>query len=200
MEDSDFIPISALQHWRVCPRQCALIHLLGVWQENRYTAEGRVFHQHVHETGGQCRSGVRTEHGLQLCSQALGLTGQADVVEFRVELPPFPVEYKRGKPKHDSTDAVQLCAQAMCLEEMLQTSIPKGALFYGASRRRLEVEFTPELRKEVRELTLAIRSMLRQDALPKVQHIPRCEGCSLATYCREYPSIGNYLQKALAEC
>ena len=143
-ETDDALPLSGLQHLAFCPRQWALIHLEQAWRENRLTAEGRLLHERADLQGQSVRHDLRTVRGLWLESRRLRLTGRADVVEFRPD--PFPVEYKRGKRKPTDCDLVQLCAQALCLEEMLGRVVPCGAIFYGAPRRRLEVEFTPELR------------------------------------------------------
>lgn len=199
MTDPESIPLSALQHWRVCPRQCALIHIAGVWEENRFTAEGRLMHERVHEAGDEIRDGVRTCRGLQLISKRLGLVGQADAVEFRQDAPPFPVEYKLGRPKKDSADALQLCAQALCLEEMLGVTIPAGALFYGATRRRQDVPFTPVLRAEVETAVADIRDLLAKGHIPPPIPNDRCRGCSLAQYCKASPPVADYLRQALAE-
>jgi len=148
----DLIQLSALQNMVFCSRQCALIHIEQVWSENRLTAEGRLMHERTHEEGGESRGNVRIERAVMLRSLRLGLVGMADVVEFhRLEdgrWQPFPVEYKHGKPKVDDCDKVQLCAQAICLEEMLNVEIPGGALFYGKTRRRLDVAFDSDLRQE----------------------------------------------------
>lgn len=200
MTDPEAIPISALQHWRVCPRQCALIHIAGVWEENRLTAEGRLLHERVHQTGDEARGGVRTCRGLALTSERLGLVGQADAVEFRPGAPPFPVEYKRGRPKKDSADALQLCAQALCLEEMLGVSVPAGAVFYGATRRRQDVPFTAGLRAEVEAAVSAIRALLLRGKIPPPTPNDRCRGCSLAAHCAAAPRpVADYLREALAE-
>ena len=200
MTDPESIPLSALQHWRVCPRQCALIHIAGVWEENRLTVEGRLLHERVHEAGDETRDGVRTCRGLQLVSKSLGLIGQADAVEFRQGAPPFPVEYKRGRPKKDNADALQLCAQALCLEEMLGVAIPAGAIFYGATRRRQDVPFTPQLRAEVETAVAAIRDLLAAGEIPSPSPTPRCRGCSLAKHCQTPPqNVADYLRRALAE-
>lgn len=200
MTDPEAIPLSALQHWRVCPRQCALIHIAGVWEENRLTAEGRLLHERVHQAGDEIRGGVRTVRGLTLVSKHLGLVGQADAVEFRPGAPPFPVEYKRGRPKKDSADALQLCAQAICLEEMLGVSIPAGAIFYGATRRRQDVPFTADLRAEVEAAVTAIRALLLRREIPPPIPNDRCRGCSLAAHCAVAPRpVADYLREALAE-
>src|ERR1700693_673793 len=146
--EDELLPLSGLQHLQFCERQWGLIHIEQQWEENRLTAEGRILHERVHEAGTEARPGVVIARGLYLQSLRLGLTGQADVVEFHqseagVELPgrkgwwrSFPVEYKRGRPKANSCDEVQLCAQTLCLEEMFGTAIESGAFFYGMNRRR----------------------------------------------------------------
>ncbi len=131
----ELVPLSALQHHLFCPRQCALIHVEQVWAEDAATAEGRLLHERVDAGGAETRPGIRVERGVALRSVRLGVSGRADVVEFHGRPPvPFPVEYKRGKPKPHRADEVQLCAQAICLEEMSATG-PAGALFYGTTRR-----------------------------------------------------------------
>lgn len=199
MIDQEQIPISSLLHWRVCPRRCALILIAGVWDDNRLTIEGRLMHERVHEVGDEIRDGVRTCRGLQLISKRLGLVGQADAVEFRQGAPPFPVEYKHGRPQKDTSNALQLCAQALCLEEMLGVTIPAGALFYGATRRRQDVPFTPELRAEVETAVTAIRELLAKGQIPPPIPNDRCRGCSLAQYCKASPPVADYLRQALTE-
>jgi CRISPR-associated exonuclease Cas4 len=193
--EDELLPISALQHLVFCPRQCALIHIEQLWSENVFTAEGRGLHEKVHETEAESRPGVRIVRGLRLRSLELGLVGQADVVEFHVDsagtaVPgldgryrAFPVEYKRGKPKVDVCDEVQLCAQAMCLEEMLGASIPRGALFYGRPRRRQEVEFTEDLRQQTRETAGQLHELLRNGRTPTAAYEKKCESCSLLERC-----------------
>lgn len=199
MTDPENIPISALLHWRVCPRRCALILIAGVWDDNRLTVEGRLLHERVHEVGDETRGGVRTVRGLQLVSKRLGLVGQADAVEFRPNAPPFPVEYKHGRPQKDTSNTIQLCAQAICIEEMMGVDIPAGAIFYGATRRRQDVRFTPALRVEVEAAVAAIRDLLAKAQIPPPTPTDRCRGCSLATHCKTYPPVADYLRDALAE-
>jgi len=149
--EDDLLPLSGLQHLLFCERQCALIHIEQAWAENLLTAEGRIMHERVHEADRESRGEVRIEYSMPLRSLRLGLIAKADVVEFHRKLDPgekgsskwlpFPVEYKRGKPKKENYDKVQLCAQAMCLEEMLDVQIPEGAIFYGRTRRRQDVVF-----------------------------------------------------------
>ena len=199
MTDQEQIPISSLLHWRVCPRRCALLLIAGVWDDNRLTVEGRLMHERVHEAGDEIRGGVRTVRGLELISKRLGLIGQADAVEFRQGAPPFPVEYKHGRPQKDTSNALQLCAQALCLEEMLGVTIPAGALFYGATRRRQDIPFTPQLRAEVETAVAAIRDLLAQGQIPPPSPTDRCRGCSLAPHCKTYPPVADYLRQALTE-
>ena len=138
--EDDLIMVSALQHYLFCPRQCALIHLEQQWLENRLTAEGRILHERVHTSGRESRRTLRVEYDVPIRSLRFGLVGFADVVEFHRQedgsWQPLPVEYTRGRPKRDDSDRVQLCAQALCLEEMLGCTVPQGALYYGEKRRR----------------------------------------------------------------
>jgi len=211
--EDELIPISALQHLVFCPRQCALIHIEQVWTENVFTAEGRGLHEKVHETETESRDGVRIVRGLRLRSLELGLVGQADVVEFHEDASgaavpslaglhrPFPVEYKRGKPKVDVCDEVQLCAQAMCLEEMLGVSIARGALFYGRPRRRKEVEFAETLRQQTRDTAGQLHELFRSRQTPKAAYSKKCESCSLMALCMPkitgiHKNIRHYLSQA----
>ena len=204
--DSDLIPISALSHYSFCPRRCAFIHIEHQWEENRFTAEGRIMHERVHEEGSEMRAGVRVGRGVSLRSLRLGLIGKADVVEFHRREDgtwrPFPVEYKRGKPKPDHCDKIQLCAQALCLEEMLHTDIPAGALFYGQTRRRLDVVFDNNLRRETEEAARQVRELLNSGKTPKPVYAKRCDNCSLIADClpkaiQKRRSVKNYLQRMM---
>jgi CRISPR-associated exonuclease Cas4 len=206
-EEDDLIMISALQHYVFCPRQCALIHIEQIWSESGLTAEGRLMHEKVHEEGNESRGAVRIARGLPLRSLRLGLVGVADVVEFRkIEKDvwqPFPIEYKRGKPKLDHCDAVQLCAQAMCLEEMLNVSIPEGALFYGKTRRRADVVFDEGLRRETEETADKARQLIASGITPAPVYAKRCESCSLIGECmpkkmEKKLSVKRYLQRMTA--
>lgn len=164
VEDA-LVPLSALQHHLLCPRQCALIHVERLWAEDVATAEGRLLHERVDVGGGERRPGVRIARGMALRSVALGVSGIADVVELHGDPPrPFPVEYKRGKPKSHRADEVQLCAPAICLEEMFGRSVQEGALFYGQTRRRLAVTFDLELRALTADTALAVRAKPDQSA------------------------------------
>lgn len=204
-EENELLPLSGLQHLVFCKRQWALIHLEGQWVENRLTAQGRVMHERSHDSAVEVRGDVRIVRGLRLCSLELGLTGQADVVEFHRDrdanagaaqpplaaplpgLPgrwrPFPIEYKRGMPKHGACDEVQLCAQAMCLEEMLAVYVPAGALFYGKTHRRHEVAFSPTLRDTTAALAAAMHRAFTDGITPRAPLEPKCRQCSLLQAC-----------------
>jgi CRISPR-associated exonuclease Cas4 len=198
--EDEFIPISALQHYLYCPRQCALIHLEQAWAENVLTAEGRQLHARADQSRAESRGELRQVSGLALKSARLGLTGRADVVEFHREGPrwrPFPVEYKRGRPKKNLEDKVQLCAQAFCLEEMLSLEVPDGALYYGQSRRRQPVLFDQRLRQATVEACRVVHELLRGETTPRPVNDRRCVNCSLAELCRpslaECASVAGYL-------
>jgi CRISPR-associated exonuclease Cas4 len=184
--EEDLLPVSALQHFMFCPRQCALIHLEQIWSENVLTAEGRLLHERADSGKTLVRGDLKTVTGLWLRSLTLGLSGRADVVEFHREgklWRPFPVEYKRGRPKKNEADLVQLCAQALCLEEMLATDIPEGAMFYGQTKRRLSVTFDCGLREQTRAVALAVHALLQSGVTPAPADDKRCPACSLFEDC-----------------
>lgn len=188
MNPSDDIPLSALQHWLFCPRQYALIHVERVWTENRFTAEGRLLHEHADAGRAETRPGIRTLRGVEIRSEKHKLSGVADVVELRGGRP-FPVEYKRGQPKSHRADVVQLCAQALCLEEMFACDVPEGALFYGKRRRREIVQMDAKLRALTLETSRAVRTCRASGELPQPVYDPaRCDRCSLQDACR--PRLG----------
>lgn len=212
--EDELLPLSGLQHLLYCERQCALIHVEGQWAENRFTAEGQVRHERVHAGGGRSAPGLRTAFSLHLRSLALGLSGVADVVEFRqavapgTEKPggpwlPFPVEHKRGRPKHGDADRVQLCAQALCLEEMLGVEVPVGALFYGQTRRRLDVAFDAELRETTRGAARRFHELLDRGETPPARYdAALCDACSLLLLCQPKAAgrrggVAGYLATAL---
>ena len=203
--DEPLVMLSALQHYLFCPRQCALIHVEGVWSENFLTASGRQLHERVDRKGSETRKDVHLATALRLVSNRLGLAGVADMVEFHrqdsacdaagnvvaAKLPgrsgywrPFPVEYKRGTPKSHRADEVQLCAQALCLEEMLRVEIHGGALFYGETRRRTEVAFDPVLRKLTEDVAEKVRELVRRGITPPPIFTKGCRACSLIDACR----------------
>jgi CRISPR-associated exonuclease Cas4 len=188
VEDA-LIPLSALQHYLFCPRQCALIHVEQLWAEDGATAEGRLLHDKVDAGKPETRPGVRIARGMALRSLVLGVAGKADVVEFhraeRGAAPrPFPVEYKRGKPKAHRADEVQLCAQAICLEEMFGVEVPEGALYYGVTRRRLPVLFDAALRALTTDVASAARAMIAAGRTPLPVRMPACRRCSLESLCQ----------------
>jgi CRISPR-associated exonuclease Cas4 len=189
MAESEAIPLSALQHFLFCPRQCALIHVEQLWSENRFTAEGRLLHDTTATPGHEARRGVRVAMAMPLASRALGVAGIADVVELHAckdgGWQPYPVEYKRGKPKAHRADEVQLCAQAICLEEMFACAIPEGALFYGQTRRRVGVAFDAELRSLTAKIAQEARILIAAGRTPEpVYDAKRCGACSLIDLCR----------------
>lgn len=206
--EDELIQLSALQHMHFCDRQCALIHIEQLWDENIFTAEGRIMHERVHEQGQESRGKVRIERGLPLRSLQLGLIGKADVVEFHRQddgtWRPFPVEYKRGKPKVDACDKVQLCAQALCLEEMLQTEVPEGALYYGRTRHRLDVVFDQALRDETLLTAQKVHELIASGVTPKAVYSKKCKSCSLLDRCmpqvvQKKRSVRTYLKKMTEE-
>jgi len=180
--ETDLLPISALQHLAFCERQWALIHLEQQWSENRLPAEGRKLHERSDHGEPETREGVRITRGLHLRSLRLGLTGKADVIEFRKQCP-FPIEYKRGRPKSGRYDEIQLCAQALCLEEMLGVAVPEGALFYGQPRRRTAVAFDPELRQETERLAARLHFLSAARITPRAKYQKKCDSCSLYSVC-----------------
>ena len=217
--EDDLLPISGLQHLAFCERQVALIHIEGLWEENVYTAEGKILHEHAHEEGSEAVGDLRIARGLRLRSLRLGLVGVADIVEFhRVDKPgvktsvelsgiqgrwqPFIVEYKRGLPKLDHTDEVQLCAQAMCLEEMLDFEISSSAFFYGKPRRRDVMNLGSSLREATEKVALHLRELIDSGKTPMAAYSAKCERCSLIDTClpkmpRGRGSVENYLRNAL---
>lgn len=213
-DEDDLLPLSGLQHLMFCERQWGLIHIEQVWEENRLTAEGRVLHERAHQPGAENRPGLRTARGLRLRSLRLGLAGQADVVEFHrnqrtgIALAgteglwqPFPVEYKRGRPKKNACDEVQLCAQALCLEEMYGQPVPAGALYYGEPRRRKEVDFTASLRAKTEALARRMHELHHNLKTPAALYEPKCDSCSLVACClprlvMKPPDVARYLASA----
>jgi CRISPR-associated exonuclease Cas4 len=181
-EPNDTIMISALEHYVYCPRQCALIHIEQVWSENLYTMRGRDVHDNVHDESSHEMGRVKLERSLPIWSRRLNLTGQADLVEFH-DATPYPVEYKSGRRRKGNPETIQLCAQALCLEEMFGVSVPKGALFWHGSRERQEIVFTDAMRRQVKEVTQALRQMLVLRITPPPVNDKRCDDCSLKEFC-----------------
>ena len=183
--EDELVPISALQHMLYCPRQCALIHLERQWIDNRFTAEGNVMHRRTDAGRGEQRRTVRIERSVPLRSLRLGLFGVADVIEVYAGGHIYPVEYKRGRPKTHRSDEVQLCGQAICLEEMLGVPVLEGALFYGRSRRRNVVAFDAQLRALTEAVAADTWSMLAAGRTPPAEFEARkCNACSLKEACQ----------------
>ena len=214
--EEDFLQLSGLQHFRFCRRQWALIHIENQWADNFRTADWEAMHARAHDASlGESRGDLLTLRDLRVFSRTLGISGACDVVEFRrgeTGTPlhgreglwqPFPVEYKRGKPKEHNADALQLCAQAMCLEEMLCCTVGSGALYYGEPRRRTPVEFTPELRSEVETLTAEMHALFARGETPRVRPTKGCNACSLREFClpKLVPgrSVAAYLRGAMED-
>lgn len=184
MQDEKLIPLSALQHYAFCPRQCALIHNEQVWAENWLTAQGQVLHQRVDRGEPETRKGIRYERGVLVSAESLGITGKLDLVEIELSTGNMkPVEYKRGKPKRDSRDRIQLCAQGLCLEEMKGRPVRSGALWYWQVRHRDDVEFTEQLRDETRAVIAGVRDLLTSGHTPKAAYEKKCDSCSLYDLC-----------------
>ncbi len=214
-EEADFLQISGLQHFLFCRRQWALIHVENQWAENFRTVDGELLHTRAHEEGLVEKRGDRVLiHGAAVYSRRMGVSGQCDVVEFRRSrsgVPiagwegmwqPLPIEYKRGSPKENACDEAQLCAQAMCLEEMLCCSIACGALFYGETRRREPVQFTEDLRSQVRDAFLEMHELYERGRTPAARPGKFCNACSLKDLClprlRRTPSVAQYLAERMA--
>lgn len=184
--EEDWIQLSAIQHYIFCRRQCALIHVDGLWDENAFTARGKILHERVDSGEDETRHDSRTVRSLNIYSKRLGLSGRADVVEFvktGTVVKPFPVEYKSGQPKRNISDLAQLCAQALCLEEMLSVPVREGAVYYGKPRRRLPVEIDDDLRKDTETIILAIHDMIKKKHVPHAKYEKKCDSCSLNDFC-----------------
>ena len=195
-KEEDFLQLSGLQHFKFCRRRWALIHIENQWEENYRTIDGAILHQNAHDTEFLESRGDRfITRGVSIYSAELGVSGQCDVLEYHrgnTGIPiagkdglwqPFPVEYKRGKPREDTGDALQLCGQAMCLETMLCCDIPEGALYYGEIRRRERVAFTPELRTQVRQMLEQMHDLYQRGYTPKVKPTKSCNACSMKELC-----------------
>ena len=214
--DDELLMLSGLQHFAFCRRQWALIHVEQQWQENLRTVEGQLLHQRAHDiTLREHRGNVLLLRSMAVVSRELGLSGQCDVVEFHQDptgVPlqgekglwiPYPVEYKRGKPKSNQADEIQLCAQAICLEEMLCCSIPEGALFYGEPRRRSPVVLSSKLRERVKTYADEMHQLFRRGYTPKATRTKSCNACSLKDLClpqlARRKSVSQYLHEAMEE-
>lgn len=194
--EDEYLRLSGLQHFAFCRRQWALIHIEQQWAENYRTTDGNLMHERAHDSSlRESRGDVRTAGGVYIRSAELGVSGQCDVLEFHRDAKgvpitgwdglwrPYPVEYKRGRPKEGEEDVLQLCGQAMCLESMLCCDIPEGSLFYGETRRRQIVAFTPELRGRVKELLCEMHALYKRGTTPRCKPTRACGACSLKELC-----------------
>ncbi|HZK53984.1 MAG TPA: CRISPR-associated protein Cas4 [Desulfosporosinus sp.] len=214
--EEDFLLLSGIQHFAFCKRQWALIHIEQQWQENLRTIEGEILHERTHDSNVKEKRGdIIVSRGMAIFSRTLGITGTCDVVELHKSPDgvsiygrdgtylPVPVEYKRGKPKEDESDVLQLCAQAMCLEEMLLCVIPKAFLFYGETKRRLKIILDDELRERVRTIFKEMHELYDRRYTPKVKISKSCKACSLTELCMprlcKNPSALNYMKKNILE-
>ena len=214
--ESDYLQLSGLQHFTFCRRQWALIHIENLWAENLRTIEGQIMHEKAHDDSiREKRGNTIIVRGVNISSSVLGVSGQCDVLEYHQSskgIPlkgeigtwiPYPVEYKRGSPKEDLSDELQLCGQAMCLEEMLCCDISEGALFYGETRRRVIVEFTTDLRQKVRNSLEEMHQLYRKGVTPKVKTTKACNACSLKDLCvpklLKNRSAVRYISEAMEE-
>lgn len=215
-KEEDFLLLSGIQHFAFCKRQWALIHIEQQWQENIRTIEGQILHEKAHDTNiKEKRGDIIVSRGMAIFSRSLGLTGNCDVVELHKSsdgvnifgrdgtFKPVPIEYKKGKPKEDASDTLQLCAQAMCLEEMLLCEIPEAFLFYGETKRRLKVVLDNGLRDQVKTIVKEMHELYEKRYTPKVKLSKRCKACSLAELCMpklcKNPSVAKYIEKNLSE-
>ena len=215
-KEEEYLQLSGLQHFSFCRRQWALIHIEQQWAENLRTVDGRILHEKAHDGSvREKRGGLIVTRDMGIHSPTLGISGNCDVVEFHrgaegIPLAgqeglwqPYPVEYKRGAPKSVDADKLQLCAQAMCLEEMLCCDIPEGAIFYGEIQRREVVDLDAELRDRVRDLLTQMHDLYRRSHTPKVKPTRGCNACSLKELCLpklvKKRSVMDYLRKSLEE-
>lgn len=213
--EEDYLMLSGIQHFAFCRRQWAMIHIEQQWEENVRTTAGELMHRKAHdESAMEKRGNLLIVRGLRISSRELGLSGQCDVVEFRydtdgIELFGYggkwnlvPVEYKHGAPKEHQADELQLCAQAICLEEMFQTEIALGYLFYGENRRRSQVEFTSDLREEVKKLTKEMHELFQKGYTPNVKPTKQCKACSLENLCvpelQKVMRVRDYIKQGMA--
>jgi len=185
--EDDYIQLSSLQHYVFCPRQCGLIHVEDVWTDNMFTVRGEILHEKVDTDTYETRGTLKTVRGLRIHSTRLGIVGRCDVVEFRKgkneQEEVLPVEFKSGEPKEDLSDKVQLCAQVLCLEEMLNTKITQGAFFYGKIRRRNLVEIDIELRTQTEAIIVSVHEIVSKKKVPPAKYSEKCRNCSLEDAC-----------------
>ena len=203
IDDDPVVAISAIEHFVYCPRQCALIHCDGVWSDNAHTVRGTRAHRRVDSGTHRHERGRMVLRAIPLWSETLGLSGRADAVEIETGVV-RPVEYKSGT-RHGAAADLQLCAQALCLEEMLDVEIPNGCIWYGGPRRRVRVDFTPTLRREVHEIVLEIRAQILTAVLPDAPNDRRCAECQLLHHCLPQVAsnpqrVTRYMQDVVCQC
>lgn len=213
-KEEDFLQLSGIQHFKFCRRRWALIHIEHQWAENFRTTDGALMHQNAHDKGfSESRGDLLVTRGMNVFSSTLGVSGECDVLEFHrgekgIPLKgreglwqPYPVEYKRGKPSERAGDTLQLCAQSMCLEEMLCWPVPEGALYYGENRRRMPVIFTEELRQAVKKALTEMHQLYQRGHTPKVKPTKACNACSLKELClprlMRAESVQDYLNRTM---
>ena len=213
--EDEFLMLSGIQHFAFCRRQWAPIHIEQVWADNYRTVDGNIFHERTHdEDYFESRNGVLITRGLRIFSRELGFSGNCDVVEFHEDKNgitlkgragtylPFPIEYKRGKPKEDEIDILQLCAQAICLEEMLSCDVMKGALYYGETRHRVSIDLTNELKDKVKKMAVEMHQLYEKGHTPKVKISKKCKSCSLQDIClpklNQQLSVEKYFDKFMS--
>nr|WP_296440967.1 CRISPR-associated protein Cas4 [uncultured Acetatifactor sp.] len=214
--EEEYLMLSGIQHFAFCRRQWAMIHIEQQWAENYRTTAGELMHKKAHDEGSfEKRGDLLIVRGLRISSRELGLSGQCDVVEFHrddegVKLfgyegkwTPVPVEYKHGAPKEDNADELQLCAQAICLEEMFQIRISDGYLFYGENRRRSHVEFTEDLREAVKKAAGEMHDLFQKGYTPNVKPTKKCRACSLEDLClpklQKTVKVRTYIEQGIKE-
>ncbi|WP_295208059.1 CRISPR-associated protein Cas4 [Ruminococcus sp.] len=210
--EDDYLMISGLQHYSFCPRQWALIHIEQQWEENLRTVDGEIMHENAHDDNfRETRKGVIITRAMPVSSRELGFSGECDIVEFVPDSGgvtlggkwekyiPVPIEYKRGSPKKDDCDILQLAAQAMCLEEMLCCEIKQGYIFYGETRRREKIEFEEAVFEKVREYSEQMHRLFERRYTPKVKRRKGCNACSLKNLClpeiMQSRSVKDYLSE-----
>lgn len=214
--DDSFLMLSGLNHFIFCRRRWALIHIEQLWQENAYTLDGHYMHERVHDAGfTELRGSTLLSRGMPVRSEALRVTGICDMVELHRDSSGvpirgreglwrlYPVEYKRGSPGERGADEMQLCAQALCLEEMFVTEIPEGAIYYGETRHRLRVELTPELRAQVRDALSEMHRLFERGHTPRAKMTRACKGCSMTELCQpaltKQVSASEYVRRAMED-
>jgi CRISPR-associated exonuclease Cas4 len=201
-DEDELFPISALQHFVFCPRRCALVHIEQIWTENQFTVEGDILHERVDELGRESRTSLIVSHGVGIRSLRFGVTGKVDVVEFRLKnglselqggctlegksgtWTPYPIEYKRGTARRGFGDDIQICAQALCLEEMLGCPVPAGSIYYASTRKRREIAFDVPLRAATTTAILGVRALLTAGLTPPAEYGKKCDTCSLFDRCQ----------------